>query len=93
MEEVKCAWCNCEWTHQKEVNIYDRKYEDSDVGVHLRYRGIGQEWSMDSNCKGNPSPRRDGLTIRLDCEQCDKPSLLKIYQHKGHTLVEVERIV
>ena len=44
--------------------------------------------SIDTDLKGNPSARRDGLAIRFWCESCDARPVLTIAQHKGSTLVE-----
>jgi hypothetical protein len=44
--------------------------------------------SIVSHGRNNPSPRRNGLTIRFSCEQCDARPVLAIWQHKGATMLE-----
>jgi hypothetical protein len=44
--------------------------------------------SIDTNLAGNPSIRRHGLSVHLQCENCSKVSVLTIAQHKGETFVD-----
>ena len=49
------------------------------------------EVSIDALLEGNPSGRRQGVTIRFWCEGCAQRSVLTIAQHKGATLLEQKR--
>lgn len=84
---LSCPSCGCEYLHQGRIAVYhnadDGRSEAKltvceDKTTHNRAGFIGK----------NPSPRRDGMLIEFDCEQCDGEPTLAIYQHKGNTIVE-----
>jgi predicted GIY-YIG superfamily endonuclease len=90
---MKCPACGYFFTHQEYYEIFQRN-EDSD-GI----RTIVQlnQTTVDTNMKGNPSSRRDGMRMFFTCEAChfhgdkseDPPMFeLLIYQHKGVTIFE-----
>ncbi len=90
---MKCPACGYFFTHQEYYEIFQCS-EDSD-GI----RTIVQlnQTTVDTNMKGNPSSRRDGMRMFFTCEGChchgDKsqnPPMfeLLIYQHKGVTIFE-----
>ena len=84
MEEmiILCAVCGSEWTHHRAVDIHERACEDAPTASSRVY-GDGAPRSA------NPSSRRDGLVIRLYCEECDATTTeLAISQHKGQTFLE-----
>jgi hypothetical protein len=67
--------------HQTEVTAYFRR-EDAVKGATVRvndklnaYTGTDQT--------GNPSERRDGVSITFMCECCNAHPVLNIVQHKG----------
>ena len=39
--------------------------------------------------QGNPSLRRDGLRVWLNCEGCNYLTTFEIAQHKGETQIKV----
>lgn len=87
---VVCAHCGCESTHQRRVDVWFRDEDDSaDVRHVVMERGAT---TMDADGQGNPSARRDGLTITLECELCGKKTALDVWQHKGSTRVELRAI-
>jgi hypothetical protein len=88
-----CPSCLGDYTHQEYYEIFQRN-EDCD-GI----RTIVQlnQTTVDTNMKGNPSSRRDGMRMFFTCEAChfhgdkseDPPMFeLLIYQHKGVTIFE-----
>ena len=79
---LHCPRCDGSYTHQGEVNVYERG-EDDTAGTHVRV--LGEDVQIDRKLAGNPSMRRHGLTIAFDCESCSGGFLLDIYQHKGNT--------
>jgi ribosomal protein S27AE len=84
-DEIQCPKCRHGFMHHHTVNLYNRAEEDDPTGVHVRARAKGLE--INRSMVGNPSYRRDGLTIALECEQCGNTSVLNIYQHKGVTYI------
>lgn len=84
-EILCCPNCGGENLHEFFSEVYERT-EDSATGLHALV--IGQDFRVDANMIGNPSPRRDGIRITFTCENCDHQSYLAIYQHKGQTLIE-----
>ena len=83
---LKCPRCGYVYTHQEVYEIWNRK-EDSDEGMHCLVNGT--EVKIDSDAStGNPSSRRQAISISFWCESCGVRSILDIVQHKGLTLVE-----
>lgn len=86
-----CPTCNSSYLHQSTIGIYNCE-EDATTGLHLEVDS--KSFTMDTNLTGNPSPRRQGLSIVFYCEECDgehAPShILNIFQHKGQTMMEWE---
>lgn len=83
--ELACPGCGSNMLHQDRVEVFERG-EDDKLGVHVVVEGLRA--IIDTDLKGNPSARRDGLAIRFWCESCDARPVLTIAQHKGSTLVE-----
>ena len=86
--ELVCPFCGYVNLHQRIVEVFDRK-EDREEGLHVKTDG--QKVSVDRSLVGNPSSRRQGLTIAFECEHCrhdDKHPTLTIVQHKGTTYIE-----
>ena len=79
-----CAECGYEYTRQFAVEAFFRP-EDSDEGVFVR---VSPQGTHEIPGEINPSRRRQGLRILLDCENCDYITALEIWQHKGMTPVE-----
>jgi hypothetical protein len=92
LSHLHCPVCDSTYIHQKTVGIYNCD-EDSITGLHLEVSD--KNFTMDTDMKGNPSPRRQGLSIAFYCEQCDAQSpddimpqhILNIFQHKGETYI------
>jgi hypothetical protein len=84
VQEIKCACCGGDNTHQIAVEVFFR-VEDAETGVHAVSMFDGTK--CDSVQINNPSPRRSGLRVILRCESCSGLSNLVVYQHKGFTLM------
>ena len=84
-----CIHCGEQYLHHYQVESFNRDTEDSHSGTHV----VAEDHSVniDDKMKGNPSSRRDGITIRLWCEFCDYATVLHIAQHKGITTLELTR--
>jgi hypothetical protein len=67
------------------VVVHNRSAEDGESkAILVTQCGAGAVLNVPSN----PSRRRDGLSVAISCEQCDRITWLHIYQHKGQTFVE-----
>lgn len=73
-----CPTCQFDHSHHGTVTEYRRGREDGKTTAHVG--GLGFE------SHGNPSPRRDGISIYMDGE-CGHSWTFEIYQHKGKTLL------
>lgn len=89
-DALDCPKCSAapddsNYLHHGRINIFNRDREDSETGTQVAVDGylIGQRESM----RGNPSSRRDGLTIAFTCENCAAQLSLAIVQHKGQTFI------
>jgi hypothetical protein len=80
--EVRCPACGYYCLHQQRIEVFDRA-EDDTAGVHVVVEDVRA--TIDTNLVGNPSPRRDGLTVALWGEGCDAKPVLSVIQHKGRT--------
>ena len=82
---VSCPRCKSEYLHQLAVTVFDRG-EDQATCVKTTIAGGKVSVDPAGSNEGNPSRRRDGLTIQFECEECGKePIFLTIAQHKGCT--------
>ena len=87
-QALVCPWCDYQFTHQGKVEVFSRE-EDATIGAHAVIHG--GETRVDSHVEdGNPSRRRSGLRVTMECEGCERPFHLCIVQHKGWTLVYIE---
>ena len=90
-----CPVCGGNNLHHGEVEVCTRSKEDSKEGYHVTVRNNG--WAdSDRNLSLNPSARRDGVLVHLQCEGGCGPFVLQIAQHKGETLMqigEVKRVI
>jgi len=82
---LACPLCGGGHTHQGAMEIFDRTKEDSEDGLHLLIKH--GKHTVDRSMVGNPSGRRQGMTIEFECEICSKKFAVIIAQHKGETLV------
>jgi hypothetical protein len=59
-----------------------------DDEVYDRHESKTSVSTVTAKGSGNPSARRQGLTIKFDCEHCEGSHVLTIAQHKGTTYVK-----
>lgn len=83
---LECPSCGSDYLHQRKTDIYERG-EDENSGLHVRVEG--KQSTTDGNLEGNPSGRRNGITIQFWCEGCGAKPVMSIYQHKGQTFVDL----
>ena len=85
---LTCPACGGNNLHHHAVGIYNRNKEDSPTGtfVGVTYHNVVRSTYVDGN-DGNPSLRRNGIRVWLNCENCADITTLDIAQHKGETHV------
>ena len=90
---MKCPACSYFYTHQEYYEIFQRLEDCSGIRTVVQLN----QTTVDTNMKGNPSYRRDGMRMFFTCEGChgspdesENPPMfeLLIYQHKGVTIFE-----
>jgi len=81
-----CPFCGFEYTHHGKVEVYGR-CEDDKNSNHVTVERYNVK--VDRSNEGNPSSRREGISIQFWCEGCHRIHYLKIAQHKGNTIIEV----
>lgn len=86
LDVLSCPHCAGEYLHHEEVIVYNRLQEDSERGIAVRTNGINV--SQKDTMEGNPSGRRNGVTISFRCETCSSRLLLRVQQHKGQTFMD-----
>ena len=93
--EPVCPNCGSDYLHHETVTVFNRRREDDIMAQRTTVAPDGSIRSemADSYGSGNPSSRRDGLTIRFSCEGCEYVSTLGIAQHKGNTQISWVSIV
>lgn len=75
--------------HQGNVTIFMRREDGNTTTVIAQDGRSAQISDFPSADTCNPSPRRSGMLIEFECEQCPEAKLqLAIFQHKGHTFME-----
>ncbi len=85
--ELQCPNCGSSHLHQKIVDVYER-HEDARTGLHAQIKD--NKSITDANMTDNPSPRRQGMLIHFNCEECTTSPILKIFQHKGTTYMDFQ---
>ena len=90
-EGLECPACGNANLHHGEVTVFTRREDAEKVLVTIANGTYGQTTTAVTNGKGNPSSRRDGLTIQFTCEHCNVEPVLTIAQHKGATFIEWQR--
>lgn len=83
--ELLCPACGGNYLHHTEVHVYSREEDAQKVLQTTITRDGVASGVVDSLVAANPSPRRDGLTIKFWCELCHSKPVLMIAQHKGNT--------
>lgn len=81
---VVCPNCHGNCTHQRRVETFFRQ-EDAATGTHADIDAT--QITIDDRLYGNPSRRRNGVRIWIECENCDARFPLTVVQHKGQTFV------
>lgn len=82
---LECPCCGSEYLHHAKVTIFDRG-EDAETVVRTEVQGSKLSVNPLDQGQGNPSSRRDGVTVDFWCEGCGaSPITLTIGQHKGMT--------
>ena len=80
---LMCPVCGGNNLHQESTEIFERS-EDAETGLHVR--ATRDDVAVSTDISGNPSLRRQGMSIGFACEGgCSL--ILNIYQHKGCTYV------
>ena len=93
-----CPQCGGNNLHQGAVHVWQRSSEESKTGAYSCADHARSNVQYDADMGGNPSLRRDGMTIEFECENCngappphenpafaERKSYLHIVQHKGTT--------
>lgn len=92
-QSLQCPACEGDYTHQEYYEIFQRVEDCSGIRTIVQLN----QTTVDTNMKGNPSSRRDGMRMFFTCEGChgsgdksENPPMfeLLIYQHKGVTILE-----
>ena len=86
-----CPECGSDYTHHRRVTVFWREREDAPLGSCIK--SSQDELHVAREQWGNPSERRDGISIDCECEICGTLFRLHIAQHKGHTLIKAEAAV
>ena len=84
-DRLCCPQCNSIYIHQGRVEIFFRR-EDAKTGRYIS--ADFDDIQLNSNLLNNPSPRRQGMLIHFNCEECGKNHKLAMYQHKGETYMD-----
>jgi len=86
-----CPLCRSEWLHHGPVAVFEREGGKEDAPRTLKTRIAGRLTNcsiIKSEISGNPSCRRNGITVTFWCEGCRGYSDLTLAQHKGQTFIE-----
>jgi hypothetical protein len=68
--------------------VYNRTKEDC-TGILTIVEKDRLVVENDDDMESNPSPRRDGIRIMCECENCEELTEIHIFQHKGCTYIDV----
>lgn len=84
---LQCPCCQqSEYLHHSTIDVFERA-EDATQCLHAQINSSGVKTEV-STGHGNPSMRRNGLSVELWCENCEASSRLTLAQHKGTTVIE-----
>jgi len=99
-DAIKCPHCGDTYLHHDEVRVFERS-EEAAMKMCVTVRGMDVEplgepprfptVRVDDSMVGSPSDRRQGIEVGMWCENCGKRSQLQIVQHKGMTILSIER--
>lgn len=91
---VYCPSCHNAFVHHFQIDVYERD-QDAQEGLHIQVLGVDTlparqpSFTTDNSLEGNPSYRRQGITIHFRCERCHSSFVMKLMQHKGCTLLDI----
>lgn len=87
---LACPACGDGNLHQTNTTIFERSEDEAITTVIAQDGDKALVSKFPSHDTCNPSPRRHGMLIEFDCEQCgsEYTHRLAIFQHKGHTYLE-----
>ena len=80
---LMCRHCGGDYLHQGAVGVWNREEDQNVPGFMVDITG----GIRIAEAERNPSPRRSGVSIMFDCEQCGIVGKLFIIQHKGQTFI------
>lgn len=85
--DLLCPRCGSDYLHHNDVLVFDRREDAEAVTLTQVDAGSVSVSMAPSTAAGNPSMRRDGVTINFWCENCgeNRPLQLHLAQHKGCT--------
>jgi hypothetical protein len=94
---LKCPLCGDIYTHQGNIEVFNRDAEDSKTGTHIVINSITDEIVINKSMERNPSKRRQGIRLLFSCEGCEGSTgyqgvALEIAQHKGNTYLKWVKI-
>jgi hypothetical protein len=81
---LECPGCPGDgaYLHHRVVNVFSRREDNPSQLTSVFHNGTV---NVQGNAAGNPSARRDGVSIRFSCELCGGGYALELAQHKGQT--------
>lgn len=85
--DLICPRCGESHLHHGKVVVFDRPEDAESVTLTTINSGAISMVISPSIVCGNPSLRRDGISIHFLCEICGEgqPIVMKLAQHKGQT--------
>jgi hypothetical protein len=100
-DALLCPKCNGDYLHHDNIAVFNRREDAEMVRKTAIEGGLVSVASVENKTSGNPSGRRDGLSIDFWCETCGDAESdevireykrLHILQHKGNTFLRWEII-
>ena len=87
---LACPKCGGQNLHHGCVMVFDRDEDDDTELVTTVDHGYTVVKNYNAATSYNPSARRHGLRIAMECESCGplEDYALTVYQHKGCTFIE-----
>lgn len=86
LENLRCPRCDGTNLHHGVVTVFSRN-EDAEVVLVTRVDRDVIRGLQPSEGSRNPSPRRDGVVVAFECEQCGPGLEWTLAQHKGESVV------
>jgi len=84
---IKCSRCGGVCTHQQHVTLYSRSEDQTCEPLTIDNRDNRILKRSETIIMENPSLRRQGIIVTLQCEECNSNTYLNISQHKGSTYI------